>query len=331
MAGLTLAYVPLILLLAGVTGNVQQVVPPVVPPPTVLAGAPPSPAEELAATIVALAESDNRLTVPVQIGGAGPYRFVIDTGAERTVISRELAGGLRLLPGRPVNVTAMSGTTRVNTVVIPALTVSNVPDIGAIQAPALNARDLGALGLLGIDTLRDHRIDIDFESNHMTVVPSAKRKRGEPRQPDEIVIRAKSLFGQLIVTEASYDDRSIRVIIDTGTAVSVGNSALRRLVGRSARDGQPVRFTSVTGGVVQADYSSVDNIRVGGVTFNHLPIAFVDVAPFKRFGVDKRPAMLLGMDALKLFRRVQIDFANREVRFLLPRDQGPRPPGSLAF
>ncbi len=31
------------------------------------------------------------------------------------------------------------------------------------------------------------------------------------------------------------------------------------------------------------------------------------------------PAIMLGMDVLKLFARVQIDFANRELRLLLPR------------
>ncbi|WP_294289147.1 aspartyl protease family protein, partial [uncultured Sphingomonas sp.] len=43
---------------------------------------------------VALTVIDDRMTVPVQIAGAGPFRFVIDTGSERTVISRQLAGTL---------------------------------------------------------------------------------------------------------------------------------------------------------------------------------------------------------------------------------------------
>ena len=32
-----------------------------------------------------------RMTVPVLLGGAGPYRFLVDTGADRTAISRQLA------------------------------------------------------------------------------------------------------------------------------------------------------------------------------------------------------------------------------------------------
>ncbi|MBA2770996.1 MAG: aspartyl protease family protein [Sphingomonas sp.] len=47
-----------------------------------------------------------RMTVPVSIGGRGPYRFVVDTGAERTVISRELARELSLDAGPPPGSTA---------------------------------------------------------------------------------------------------------------------------------------------------------------------------------------------------------------------------------
>jgi hypothetical protein len=59
---------------------------------------------------------------------------------------------------------------------------------------------------------------------------------------------------------------------------------------------------------------------VAGVDIANLPVAFADAAPFKHFGLTDKPALLLGMDALRLFRRVKIDFPNREVRFLLPRD-----------
>jgi hypothetical protein len=49
-------------------------------------------------------------------------------------------------------------------------------------------------------------------------------------------------------------------------------------------------------------------------------VAFADAHPFKRFGLLDRPAMLLGMDTLRVFHRVSVDFAQRKVRFLLPGD-----------
>jgi predicted aspartyl protease len=71
-----------------------------------------------------------------------------------------------------------------------------------------------------------------------------------------------------------------------------------------------------------ADYVAVDRIKIGEVAFNNVPMAVADVAPFKRFGLTDQPALLLGMDALRLFDEVQIDFANREIRFSLPDAHG---------
>jgi hypothetical protein len=46
-------------------------------------------------------------------------------------------------------------------------------------------------------------------------------------------------------------------------------------------------------------------------------MAFADVPPFKVFGLDKEPALLLGTDLLDTFRRVSLDFRSRKVRFQL--------------
>ena len=302
---------PSLLSLALLLTGVGQIVPPAGAP-----GAADAPPE----STIAIGSHADRMTVPVQIAGAGPYRFIIDTGAERTVISRELAGTLGLAVGREVSIVAMTGVSRVGTVTIPSLSVSTIAPTEAIQAPALAANDLGGQGLLGLDTLRDHKVLIDFDASTMALAPSTKRERGgADRRSDEIVVHARSTMGQLIVTDAEFEDRQIRVVIDTGAAISVGNSALRRLVARQASRLKPITMTSVTGEALTADYAQVDKVRVGGIEFVGLPIAFADAPPFERFGLVKRPALMLGMDALKFFRRVAIDFPNREVRFQMPR------------
>ncbi|UYY56851.1 retropepsin-like aspartic protease [Sphingomonas sp. S2-65] len=272
------------------------------------------------AVLLALETADARLTVPVAVGERGPYNFIIDTGAERSVVSRELARILRLEPGKPVSLTSMTGTERVDTVIVPDLTIRTIGRPHRVIAPALFARHLGAAGLLGIDTLRDHQVSIDFERNVMAVQPSSKRAKRQRRGPDEIVVTAKSLFGQLIVTDAFYGSTRIRVVLDTGSAVTIGNEALRRRIGRRAAAAQPISLTSVTGDTTYAAYTMIPNISVGRVQFGSLPVAFADVAPFHRFGLAEHPALLLGMDALRSFRRVDIDFANRQVRFVMPKD-----------
>jgi predicted aspartyl protease len=256
-----------------------------------------------------------RMTVPVQIAEAGPFPFIIDTGAQRTVISRELADHLQLSQGPIVQLTAMTGTRDVGTVVIPRISVSSIGG-SRIEAPALDTVNLGAPGMLGIDTLQDHAVTIDFARQSISVRPSVKQTGHEDFGGD-IVVRAKSLFGQLIVTDAYCGNQRIKVVLDTGSVVTIGNEALRRRVVHT-RKPVPVNLLSVTGGTLPADYTAIRMVKVGGMALNDLPVAFADAPPFKQFGLDKTPALMLGMDTLRLFRRVEIDFANRTVRFTLP-------------
>lgn len=282
---------------------------------------PPKPAATPASAsdILAYGDQDERMTVPVTISGAGPYGFIVDTGAQRTVISRELAGTLGLAQGRNVRLTAMSGTANVGTVMIPMISVG--PLSGAsIEAPALEGRNLGAPGLLGIDTLQGHALTIDFVHQQMTVTAATRQKHLERAAPDEIIVHAKDLLGQLVVTDAFFRGRRIQVILDTGSVVSMGNMALRKEVAHSVKDLRTISLLGVTGDVLLAEYTQVPQITVAGVEFSNLPVAFADAAPFRRFNLVKRPALLLGMDALKLFKRVRIDFPNREVRLALPDD-----------
>ncbi|TPG13687.1 aspartyl protease family protein [Sphingomonas oligophenolica] len=284
----------------------------VIPPPT-------DPVAPLSDFDIALGNAQTRLTVPVSIKDRGPWNFIIDTGAERTVVSRELAGILGLPAGPGVRVIAMTGTTSVATVIVPELSVSTISH-ETIDAPALETRNLGAPGMLGIDALQGHSVDIDFDRNRMVLRPSRKRSSTIRRNSDDIVITAQSLYGQLIVTDARYRGKKIAVVIDTGSAMSVGNIALQTMMASKLRPLGPISMLSATGGTLVANSFSVDGIEIGGIGFQNFQIAFADAPPFKRFGLEKRPAVLLGMDSLRLFRSVAIDFANREIRFKLPRN-----------
>src|SRR3546814_11035503 len=79
-----------------------------------------------------------RITLPIHIDGKGPFNFVVDTGSERTVISRELASKLALAPDDPVRINSMAGITQVNTVTIPRLSYGHGM-MPSVQAPVLEA------------------------------------------------------------------------------------------------------------------------------------------------------------------------------------------------
>lgn len=279
--------------------------------------APATPDLAAAETLALLPDTTARLTVPVSIAGQGPYAFIVDTGAERTAISRELAHELALRPGRAAILHSMTEARPIETVLIPGLEVGQRL-IAEIHAPALSRHHLGAAGLLGVDSLQSQRVEFDFARQQMTISPS--RRREARWSGDTIVITARRRLGRLVLVDASVDGQRVHVVIDTGAQYTLGNSVLRRRLERRARLG-PVRqieMLSVTGGVFAADATVARQVRIGGADIRDLPIAFSDVHVFRQLGLDDRPAILLGMDALQLFDRVSVDFANRRVRMLMP-------------
>jgi predicted aspartyl protease len=135
-----------------------------------------------------------------------------------------------------------------------------------------------------------------------------------------------------VLVDAAIDGQKVWVIIDTGSQVTIGNEALRRKLLAKKRLGapSPLELISVTGGSIVAQQSIARRIRLGDITITGLPVAFADVHPFRKLDLVDRPALLLGMDALRVFGRVSVDFANRKVRLLSRPQSGLRSETQLA-
>jgi predicted aspartyl protease len=262
-------------------------------------------------------DNADRMTVPVSVSGRGPYHFLVDTGSERTVISRELASQLRLSSGRSATLHSVMGANNVKTVHIPDLKVSS-NTISVIDAPALGASNIGADGLLGIDSLRSQRVLFDFKTKTMSITPSSRR--AEQLDGDTIVVRARTRNGRLIFTQAKIDGRKVTVIVDTGSQVSLANMALQRALTKRGHSllPQSVTIESVTGETMSARVTRIPVLELGGVKLSDLSIAFADAHIFRQLDLEDKPALLLGMNAMRAFDRISIDFAAKKVRFVLP-------------
>lgn len=258
-----------------------------------------------------------RMTVPVTLGGRGPYRFLVDTGADRTAISRELASGLKLVAGEEASLHSISGVSQIATATVPQLQLTR-REVRNINAPLLASQNMGADGILGTDSLRYQRVMFDFEARTLSVVPSSAPDF--QAEPGTIVVEGVRKNGRLVVTEATANGRSLTVVIDTGSQVSVGNSALRKalLGAKVLGPSEQVTLESVTGDRINGDYMVVKELDIGGVTMKNLAIVFADAHTFKQLGFEKKPALLLGMNAMRSFKRVSIDFASRKLRVVVP-------------
>ena len=263
------------------------------------------------------ARKDNtRMTVEVMVNGRGPYRFLVDSGADSSVVGLRIARDLQLPLGTP---TVLHGTTAsavVGRVLVDELRLGSAT-IHNLEIPALRETDLGGDGMVGIDALVEQRLMMDFEKR----IIKAEDARQPARFMDgEIVVTARRRRGQLILTQVSAAGYPVEAVIDTGSEITIGNLALRdKLIRGNRRKFVTVTAVGVTGVPAQLQLAKIGELRVGTVTLRDVPIAFADVPPFTVFGLSKQPALLLGTDLLDTFRRVSLDFRSRKVRFQLRR------------
>ena len=277
------------------------------PPPSIEISAP-------AASEIVASRTDrySRMTVPVMIEGHGPFRFMIDTGAQATVVTSALRDRLALPSLGQATLVGMAATKQVELVRLNGLEfAARVFD--AIHAPILEEAHIGADGILGLDSLQDLRVLVDFRKQ--TIAVDDSRALGG-NKGYEIVVRARRKLGRLIITDAEVDGVRTAVIIDTGAQGSMGNRALQRRL--RARRGADVTTTDVTGATVTSPLGFARTLEIASMRLSNLPIAWADAPAFNALGLDRKPAMVLGINDLRLFDRVAIDFAERTVLFDLP-------------
>lgn len=256
----------------------------------------------------------SRMTVAVRVNGTGPYRFVVDSGADSSVVGRRIADALRLPAGEPAMLNTMTESVRIERALVDELTVgpSRITDL---VMPILEERHLGGDGMLGLDALVEQRLMMDFDKRTINVDDASRPAR---RLTDEIVVTARMQRGQLILTQARASALQINAVIDTGSEVTIGNLALRdKLVKRRGTKLQTVEITGVTGANAKLQYTVIPELRLGPVLLRNVPMAFADVPPFAVFGLDRQPSLLLGTDLMENFRKVSLDFRARKVRFQL--------------
>lgn len=256
-------------------------------------------------------DARTRLTVPVTIGKAGPFAFLVDTGAERTVLTRQTAQTLGLAPSGRATLVSVAGLEDVDLVTVAEMSLGTRRFSG-LEAPLVDGHDLEAEGIVGLDGLQDQRVTIDFAAHRMMIGNAA------PDAPHadsyDIVVTARRRSGQLIMTEATVDGVRTDVMIDTGSDTSIGNRALQRALNRRQGD-QQARLIAVTGQVITADVGQARVMRIGGMDIRNLTFAFADAPAFAHLKLSRRPALLLGMRDLSAFQKVGIDFARRRVMF----------------
>jgi predicted aspartyl protease len=248
------------------------------------------------------------------VNGKGPFRFVIDTGANRSTLAPHLAKALNLQPsvGRNVMLNGVTGALEVPTVRVDSL------EIGALKfteqdLPVIFTSIMGnADGILGVAGFHDQRIDVDFKRDRVSVMESTGRR------PHYSMVTARAIRNDngLMIVDVRVGRRiRAKAVIDTGAERTLGNLALQNAINGKRRK-QNIISAMVHGAtpdIADGGLQEIKSASIGDMTMTNLEVIFADFHVFKLWGLDREPALLVGMDMLGVLERLVIDYRRNEV------------------
>lgn len=258
-------------------------------------------------------DSHGRMVAPVSVNGRGPFRFIVDTGANRSVLSLALAEQLGLTPNGSGDVHSVHGVVTAPLVGVDSLRYGGM-QLANEELPLLQGQVLaGEQGLLGVDGMRNLRLRMDFERGCIEITPSrsARRLRGWA------TIRGELRFGHLVVVRGSINGLHVNLLLDTGSDSTLANQALRdALSARVRRDRVRVDYTvAYTAGqpVVLDSAILVPSLMMGPLEVRNITAYVGNFHIFQLWDMMDEPTLLIGMDVLSQARGVAIDYGRGAV------------------
>jgi len=262
-------------------------------------------------TLKAVFDLCRRMTAPVRVNGQGPYPFVIDTGANQSVISEGLVAKLGLSRG-PLELLNSTTDAQMASTTSARLSLGDRVDDEVVLS-ILPQYAMGGAGMLGVNRLEGQRLIMDFARQRLTI-ESAMRPL---RNPNDVVVQATRLRGELTMVQADLAGVPVTAFLDSGAESTIGNLALKAMCERREphQAWGDVPVISVTGDTVTAALGDVDGLRIGGMRLPTWPVAFADLHAFSLWKLVDQPALMIGVDVLSRFSVVSLDFLRSEVRF----------------
>lgn len=259
-------------------------------------------------------DAGGRSVALVNINGQGPFRFIIDTGANRSVLSQSLASRLGLEDAGEGVVHSIDGVSPARLVKIDSLSFGAL-QLSSGETPVLDGPMLdGEHGLLGVDGMAGRLLHVDFTKRCVGIYEGAVEVPVE----DWLAVPARVRFGSLLMVEGQIQGVKVNVLIDTGSDTSLANTkfreALRNVAARMIHFRGDRAFTY--GRPVLLDESVwTPSLRLGRTVIDGVNAFIGDFHIFEIWGLQDEPTMLIGMDVLTRSQEMVIDYARGIVHF----------------
>jgi len=258
------------------------------------------------------------------VNGRGPFQFVLDTGANATVISAHLAATLALDidPTQTVMMNGVTGSALVPTASVASITSEGV-GLSEQRLAVSDASGVGTDGVLGVDALRHKAVLVDFNHDRVEVFDASSH-----RPSDELIrLPAKLRLGNLLVVDALVGTHKVKAVVDTGGQRTLGNPALYDMLGYRHEIPSREAAADVIGATnarQPGERHIVRWVKMGDLRITNLTVTFGDFYIFKLWDLQSQPAIVIGMDMIGTLGIFGVDYLRREVQIRAEQRLGTR-------
>jgi clan AA aspartic protease (TIGR02281 family) len=264
-------------------------------------------------TIPTAADRAGRILARVMINGRGPFRFMVDTGANHTALAESLLPELGIAVDKDKNMTVLgiNGSVTAPSVHLDSLDAGGL-HMSDLQVPVLAGPLLDDIdGILGIDGLENRSMTANFLHDRFVVTGSLG---GIPI--GDVVVPGRLISQNLLEVDCRINGVKAKAVIDTGSPRTLANWALlKALVRKSGASASslPTSIIDATEALQAAVIEPVSSMKIGSATSGHLYLIFGSFRVFKTWGLEDQPAVLVGMDVLGSFAEMTIDYRRKEL------------------
>ena len=241
------------------------------------------------------------LIIDVEINGAGPFPFLVDTGAQGTVVFPALVEALEIpaIEGRQVMVQGAAGLTQVSfytldSLEIGAIDLADFDVVGGPQGASEAFATYRTYGIIGANILNDYSVEFDFADQAMRLfnpeTDFAQASDGWSRTPYTL---NRAGFA---VLDAEINGTDIAAVLDLGASHNVINAAATDALAFTPEDlaSRTATIRGFSGNGEAPPLVEGNAMTTGNWQVTDVELAVFDSPAFGALGLGETPAMFLG-------------------------------------